>query len=124
MDKCYNCVYCRKFYDGPYLDVMYCSKKAEEIVKSVEECEDHTTAAEELEKKVKGLSEALNWFIEYGSEDVCKLCVHDEEANKEWQEKHIDIPEDVEPCKFKRSSGTDACYCGIIDFFNNGGVKN
>lgn len=82
------------------------------------------TASEELEKKVKGLSQALNWFIEYGSEDVCKLCVHNEEADKEWQEKHIDIPEDVEPCKFKRSSGTDACFCGIIEFFNNGGVKN
>lgn len=71
--------------------------------------------------EVKRLSEALMWFIEYGSEDVCKLCVHENEACEEW---HDDIPEDVEPCKFKRYSGTDACFCGIIEFFNNGGVKN
>ena len=88
------------------------------IFELVEECEDHTTDAEEL---VKGLSEALKWFIEYGSEDVCKLCVHENEACEEW---HDDIPEDVEPCKFKRRIGIDACFCGIIEFFYNGGVKN
>ena len=121
MHKCYNCVYCWKFQGGPYLDVEYCSKKAEKIFELVEECEDHTTATEELVKKTKGLSEALNWFIEHGSEDVCKLCVHEDEACKEWQD---DIPEDVEPCKFKRRIGNDACFCGIIEFFYNGGVKN
>ena len=49
MHKCYNCVYCRKFYDGPYLDVEYCSKKAEEIFELVEECEDYITYSEEME---------------------------------------------------------------------------
>ena len=62
----------------------------------------------------KILDKVLEWLVCDCCEDICKLCVHEEESNEEWTD---DIPEDVEPCKFRRECGNEACKRGISAWF-------
>ena len=71
----------------------------------------------------KVLYKLLEWIVNECCEDICKkLCAFEEEAEKAANEEFSDdIPEDVEPCKFKREGGCSACYKGIIEKF--GGIS-
>ena len=57
------------------------------------------------------------WLANECNEDTCKLCVHEEEAEEATRRTGQDIPEDVEPCIFKRENGCNACVKGIIEYF-------
>lgn len=70
-----------------------------------------------MEKEAKALDKMAEWLACDCLEDICKLCVHEEESNLEWTLSHKDIPEGVEGCKFKRAGGIAACKKGIIKFF-------
>ena len=72
----------------------------------------------------KVLYKLLSWIVNDCSEDICKkLCAFEEEAEKAANEEFSDdIPEDIEPCKFKRESGCAACFKGIIEKF--GGISD
>ena len=68
-------------------------------------------------EQTKVLDKMAEWIARDCCEDICKLCIHEEESNLEWTLAHKDIPEDVEPCKFKRAGGIAACKKGLIEFF-------
>ena len=60
------------------------------------------------------LEKVLRWLVEDCNEDICKLCINLKES--QW-DGGGDIPEDVEPCKFRRARGNTACIEGIYKYF-------
>jgi hypothetical protein len=71
----------------------------------------------DYEKDRAVLEKMAQWLANDCNEDICKLCVHEEEAEEATRRTGQDIPEDVEPCIFKRENGCKACVKGIIEFF-------
>ena len=68
-----------------------------------------------MEKDKRALDKMAEWLVCACNEDICGLCIHLEES--EWEFAPEDIPEDVEPCRFRRNGGNEACKQGIIDYF-------
>ena len=61
------------------------------------------------------LENVLRWLVEECNEDICKLCINLKDS--QW-DGGGDIPENVEPCKFRRSDGNVACIEGICKYFS------
>ena len=64
--------------------------------------------------KPRTLEKVLRWLVEECNEDICKLCINLKESQWDGGD---DIPEDVEPCKFRRARGNTACIEGIARCF-------
>ena len=60
------------------------------------------------------LEKVLRWLVQECNEDVCKLCIYLKDS--QW-DGGGDIPEDVEPCKFRRKGGDTVCVEGICKYF-------
>lgn len=70
-----------------------------------------------MEQQARVLDKMAEWLACDYLHSSCAICVYEEESNLEWTLAHKDIPEDVEPCKFKRNGGVEACKKGIIEYF-------
>ncbi len=64
----------------------------------------------------KTLQKVLDWIVEECNDDYCQICAR--LPDSEWEFSPEDIPDDVEPCRFKREGGCDACKKGIADYFS------
>ena len=67
-----------------------------------------------MDKDKRALDKMAEWLVCDCNEDICKLCIHEEEGQWGFDG---DIPEDEEPCRFRRAGGNEACKQGIIDYF-------
>ena len=54
------------------------------------------------QRDIAVMQKMAEWIANDCNEDICKLCVHEEEAEEATRRTGQDIPEDVEPCIFKR----------------------
>lgn len=107
------------------------SKKKAELIETIRILEHNWAVTEEslnnsalnsfaiLTGKNLTLQNMAEWLANDCNEDTCKLCVHEEEAEEATRRTGQDIPEDVEPCKFKREKGCSACVDGIIEYFKS-----
>lgn len=63
-------------------------------------------------KATKILCKVVDFLINETSEDVCQKCIY-------LKQDYEDLPDDVEPCFYKRTNGRKACRNGIIEYFQN-----
>ena len=61
------------------------------------------------------MQKMAEWIEQQLSISPCDVCTH-QSMIEIYPD---DIPEDVEPCKFKRENGCKACVDGIIEYFKS-----
>ena len=103
------------------------SKKKAELIETIRILEHNWAATEEslnnsalnsfaiLTGKNLTLQKMAEWIEKCDKVIPCDVCI-----NEPLIEVYpSDVPEDVEPCKFKRENGCKACVDGIIEYFKS-----